>query len=306
MFNPELKQRFMSEREGEAVLPNNYLQRQFNKAEAMETQLDKDISNFTFYEILEFYKLYNTASHQVLEVLNSQLSTYTQWCLQQNLVADGQNHYLELRTEDYLSCTNKAIRNAKIFSRETVLNWISDMPNPRDQFIILGLFEGIKGKDFCELAKLRIKDVEGRIAHLCTGRDVEISEELADIIYNCNLAQNYYSMSGGQDKVMPLINRGYIVKDYPNTLPDVSDFQRGRQIYNSVQRIMKHLNLFTMVSANSIYESGKLDTIKRNAAKRKMTCSDYLYSDYSVEVKIQYNCNIVNKTYLAVYKDYLV
>ena len=45
-------------------------------------------------------------------------------------------------------CVNKALFNMKIVSKNTILNWVEQLPNPKDQFVLLGLFEGIKGKDF--------------------------------------------------------------------------------------------------------------------------------------------------------------
>ena len=238
MYNAEYKERFISDREAEAILSKGYLECQFEKVSSMEERLEKDVSNFTFYEIIEYYKLINTHSMNVLQVLNSQFSLYTQWCLQNNLVNDGQNHFLEMRLEDYDKCVNKVLFNLKVVDKNTVLNWVGQLQNPRDQFILLGLFEGIKGKDFCELANLKPEDVNGNIVKLCTGRTIEISNKLKHIIEECVEEAVYYSATGDRKKTMPLIDRGYIIKDYPNTKDDVSEFQRGRQIYNSTQRIM--------------------------------------------------------------------
>jgi hypothetical protein len=47
MYNKEHKERFMAEREN-----REYLECQFKKVSFMEFELNKDVSNFTFYEIL--------------------------------------------------------------------------------------------------------------------------------------------------------------------------------------------------------------------------------------------------------------
>ena len=117
MYNKEYKERFIAERENK-----KYLECQFEKVSSMETELNKDVSNFTYYEIVEYYKLLNTCSLEYLRVLNSQFSLYTQWCLQQNLVSDSQNHYLELRTEDYDNCINKALINLKVIPKSVILS----------------------------------------------------------------------------------------------------------------------------------------------------------------------------------------
>lgn len=305
MYNAEYKKRFISEREAETILSKGYLECQFEKVSSMEERLEKDVSNFTFYEIIEYYKLINTYSINVLQVLNSQFSLYTQWCLQHNLVNDGQNHFLEMRLEDYDKCINKTLFNLKVVDRKTVLNWVEQLQNPRDQFILLGLFEGIKGKDFCELANLKPEDINGNILKLCTGRTIEISNKLKYIIEDCISEEVYYSVSERDNRKFPLIDRGYIIKDYPNTKEDVSDFQRGRQVYNSTQRIMKYIGIYPIVSANQIFESGKLDMIKTQAAKLGINCIDYIYSKHINDVKEKYNCTILAKSYIIKYKNYL-
>ena len=301
MYNKEYKERFMAEREN-----REYLECQFKKVSFMEFELNKDVSNFTFYEIIEYYKLLNTCSLEYLRVLNSQFSLYTQWCLQQNLVNDSQNHYLEVRTEDYDNCVNKTLVNLKVIPKKLVLDWVDSLQNPRDKFILLGLFEGIKGQDFCELGKLKPEDVHGNTLNLCTGRKVVISNKLKDIIENCTTETMYYGMKSRDSyRKFPLIDRGFIIKDYPNSKDDVSDFQRGRQIYNSIQRIMQYIGIYPNVSANELFESGKIDMIQTCAKELKMSCADYIYSEKISEVEEKYNCTILKKTYIMKYKDYL-
>lgn len=305
MFNVEYKMRYINEKTSESILPNGYLERQFKRVSDMENKLNKDVSNFTFYEIIEYYKLLNTMSIGILRVLNSQFSMYTQWCLQHNLVLDGQNHFLEVRTEDYNNCINKALLNSKIVDRNTILEWVDELQNPRDQFMLLGLFEGIKGKDFCELANLRPCDINGNTANLCTGRTIEISSELEEIIDDCIKEQTYYSNTGKTEKTMPLIDRGYIIKDYPNTRDDVSEFQRGRQIYKGLQRLFEYLGIYPIISANQISEAGKLDMVKRRSKELGINCADYVLSNNIKEVEEKYNCTIIRRNYIMKYKDCL-
>lgn len=305
MYNAEYKERFMAERETEVILSKGYLECQFEKVSSIEKDLNKDVSNFTFYEIMEYYKLLNTYSVNVLKVLNSQLSLYTQWCLQQNLVVDGQNHFLEMRSEDYDACINKRLFDSKVVLKSTILNWIGQLQNPRDQFILLGLFEGIKGKDFCELANLRPEDINENTIKLCTGRTIEISDKLKYIIEECIDEEVYYSVSEKDSRKFPLIDRGYVIKDYPNTRDDVSEFQRGRKIYNSIQRIIQYIGVFPTVNANQIFESGKLDMIKTRSEELGISCIDYIYSKNIQEIEEKYNCTIQKKSYIMKYKNYL-
>lgn len=304
LYNEEIKLRFISERNREVILPENYLERQFRKISDMERELNKDLSNFTFYEIIEYYKLLNIPSLDSLSVMNSQFSLYTQWCLQENLVKDNQNHFLEITMETMKSCINKALFNMKIVSKDIILNWVEQLPNPKDQFVLLGLFEGIKGKDFCELLKLRPEDINNNIAKICTGREIKISDKLCSIIDDCVSETKYYSITGNNTKVMTLIDRGYIIKDYPNARNDVSEFSAGRKIYNSIMRILNYFDVGYM-TANSIYESGKLYMINQRAKELRISAKEYIYLDYIKEVEKKYDCKIVRSTFILKYEDYL-
>lgn len=305
-YNPELKMQYIEEKSNEVIISNNYLECQFNKTSKMEEELSKDLSNFTVYEITEYYKMLNISSFDTLFVMNSQFSMYTQWCLQKSLVKDNQNHFLEMTLEHLKDCLNKALVNMKIVTKETVLNWVDQLPNPKDQFVLLGLFEGLKGKDFCELSKLRPEDIKGNIATLCTGREIELSDRLLKIISDCVVEDKYYSITGNGTKVMPLVDKGFVIKDYPNARGDVSDFQLGRKVYNSITRILNYFDVLNFMTANSIAESGKLQMIKEKAKEYGMSCRDYIYSQHITEVEKKYNSKIVRSIYSLKYEDYLV
>ena len=305
LHNEEIKLRYISERNKEVIISSNYLECQFNKTSKMEEELGKDISNFTVYEITEYYKMLNASSFDTLFVMNSQFSMYTQWCLQKNLVKDNQNHFLEMTLEHLKECLNKALFNMKFVNRETVENWVDLLPNPKDQFILLGLFEGLKGKDFCELSKLRPEYIKGNVATLCTGREIELSDKLLKVISDCIVEDTYYSISGQGIKTMPLLDKGFIIKDYPNARGDVSDFQLGRKIYNNVTRILNYFDVGDFMSANSISESGKLHMIKERSKELNMSCKDYIYSNYVNEVEKKFNYKIVRSMFWLKYEDYL-
>lgn len=305
-YNPELKIQYIEEKSKEVIISNNYLECQFNKTSKLEEEFGKDLSNFTVYEITEYYKMLNASSFDTLFVMNSQFSMYTQWCLQKSLVKDNQNHFLEMTLEHLKDCLNKALFNMKIVTRETVLNWVDELPNPKDQFILLGLFEGLKGKDFCELSKLRPENINGNIASLCTGREIKLSNKLLKIISDCITEDKYYSITGNATKVMPLLDKGFVIKDYPNARPDVSDFQSGRKVYNSITRILNYFDVLSFMTANTIFESGKIHMIKERAKELSMTCKDYVYSQYIEEVEKKYNSKVVRSIFWLKYEDYLV
>lgn len=306
LYNETLKRRYIEEKHKNSVLPNNYLEICFKRTAKKEHELGKDVSNFTAYEILEYYKTLNISVFEAVLNLNSQLSQYTQWCLQQNLVDDNQNHFLELSTENFKSCINHALVKMSIVSRETVLDWIKDIINPKDQFMFLAVFEGLKGDDFCELWNLKPSDVDGNTLHLCTGRSIEVSDELINLINDCiEETQHYTIKENGEIVTTDLIDRGYVIKNYRNTQEDSSPYNKGRSVYRAFLRILTSFEIHSFIKPNSIFESGKIDMIKRRSKELGMTAIEYIYSDYITEVEKQYNSKMVRSTFIAKYENYL-
>ena len=281
MYNEELKRRFIDNRLAEVTLPINYLNLQFEKISKTEEKLNKDICNFSFYEIIEYYKSLNTTSEGYLRVLNSQFSIYTNWCLAQNLVFDGQNHFMELRREDYEGCTNKALKSLSILSKEIVDDMIDQLPNPKDKFAMLCLFEGIKGKSFTDITLLKSEDFNGNIVALPSGKTLKVSDTLVllkDLTVETDV---YYAMTGMKKREIPLVDTGYIIKDYPN-VETAGDFRKSRRIYNQFCRIFAFLGV-EYLKMNDIYNSGLIHRIKTNAMNRNMDVKDYCYSEYFSE-----------------------
>jgi hypothetical protein len=120
MYNETIKNRYIQEKESTTNMPKGYLNRQFNKTEEFENRLNKDVSNFTVYEIEDLYKTLNITSVESLTVLNSHLSLYAQWCLQQNLILDCQNHFTEIVNSSLVNYINTFALKKSIITRETL------------------------------------------------------------------------------------------------------------------------------------------------------------------------------------------
>lgn len=304
LFNEEIKKQYINKKESEVILPNNYLLIQFSKSSKMEYELNKDISNFSTNEIIEYYKIINI-SFGSLVVLNSQLSLYTQWCLQQNLVADNQNHYLEISKDIINACTNNTLKDLKVINKNTIYDLINDNLNPKDNFALLGLFEGLNGKDFCELSKLRISDINGNELTLCTGRKINVSDKLINIINECVDEYYYYSITGTQSKIIQLVDSGYIIKNYHNVDNNANDYRMGRRIYHGIQRSFSYLGIPYM-NANDLINSGKINMINERAKFYEISGVEYVNSIHIKEVEEQYNFKLVRSVFLNRYEKFLI
>ena len=255
MYNESIKKRYIQEKENSTSTPNNYLERLFDKVKCFEEKYNKDVCCFTAYEIVDFYKTINISSLESLIVLNNHLSLYVQWCLQQNLVPDCQNHFDEINNDILVECINITSLKKAIITRETLNIWLSGSNNPSDAFTMLCLFEGIKGNDFCEILNLKMSDFSGNKVKLCTGREMIVSDKLIELAKITDATMEYHAVSKTNLRVYPLEEKGYIIKDYTNCKDDISDYQRGRRIYKKILRNFELLGVSEYMKPNSLVES---------------------------------------------------
>ena len=105
---------------------------------------------------------------------------------------------------------------------------------------------------------------------------------------------------------MPLVDRGFIVKDYPNARTDVSEFQVGRKIYTGISRILKYFDVLDYMSAYSIADSGKIHMIKERSKIIGISARDFLKDENHIkEIEMQYGIRISRSVFYMKYKEYL-
>ena len=305
LYNEELKRRFFKEKESQ-VASTRHICIQFEKCAQTEMELQKDISNWTLYEITDYYKILGTPYFEALRIANSIFSQYCQFCLENNLVKDNQNHFFECTDEVLLNCVSKIKLNKSLISREQLIAMVDALPNPKDQFILMSFFEFGKSKDYKDIVYAKFSDLDRENKTLqLQNRKVKISSKLISIIDDCEKTNKYYSISGSESRECTLIDYGYIVKSYPNQSPNASDIQKGRNIYRACERVFMFLGVIDELSINSITNSGKLHFIETLAKKYSMSKMEILYSEHLKEVEEQFGCEIYRGVFSKKYREYL-
>lgn len=307
MYNEEIKKRYIAEKERTTSMPDKYLKRQFDRTEEYELRLGKDLSSFIKQEILDMYKTFNFEAVETVNVINSHFSLYTQWCLQQNLVPDCQDHFLEIKANDLISCINMAVLKKSIVSLETLRGWLRKLPNPSDQFIMLALFEGIGGQNFCELSNLKMSDFNGNTVNLCTGRTLTVSDELVKLARESDNTLIYKGVGSKIDKEVPFKDENLIIKNYPNCQDGADEYYQGRRIYRRLLRNFTMLEVDRWMRPNALAESGKIHYINLRSKELGMSAKDFLYSEYVQEIadRFEYNLKRFRVSFMRKYGDYL-
>ena len=303
MYNEAIKKRYRQEREKTVVVPQYALNLDFKKTSSFEEQLDKDVYNFTVYEILNMYKTWNIKSLDTLYVMNNRLSQYTQWALEQNLVIDSQNHFLEINRDMLLGCINMIAQQNRIVSREQMIAWCSKLPNACDKFIFLGLYEGLNGKDYEDFWNASIDDIDKEKKTIRIKRgNLPISTELIEYAEESNNTLELYPMSGDMGRVTKLVENGKIIKLKTNSMYD-DPFHNGKNIYIAIVRVCKFLDIDRWYNTRQVNESGIINFIRQALKQYELSFHDYLWSDHKKEVEFQYDRKIVRSSFYTKYKN---
>ena len=314
-WKPEIKQRYIDFHYNRAKLSPGVLERLFTKTRIFEEKLQKDVSCFSSLDIKEMYKTIGFISPESAANFNAQLSSYTTWCISENLVPDYQNHYLEIK--EFYQFVNIKSAKRKIISRDDIIKKTSHM-NECDRFAMVAIFEGINGLNRQELINLEINDVDRNNLTIHVHgteydkykdewvpyeRDVKVSPELIEMAYESYEMQTYTAVSGRTFKIND--NSAHVIKSFTNFKDDSDMLYKGRRLYFRLEKALKDTE-FKDISINSIAESGKIWKINEIAKRESISGVDVLTNKkLLIEIEEQYRCNIRAAIYLKKYCDYI-
>lgn len=276
MYNAELKEQYLTESEYRNLTLRYSMTSRFNKIEKTEERLGKDLSNFTVNEIIDYYKSLCFTSFETINMLNSQFKIYTNYCLNRHLVVDNQNHYCEINNDIILSCVNIGLINEKIVTRKDLLHIMSQLYNPSEKFLVLALFEGICGKNMCELLDLKYEDFHDGKVYLCTGRELEVSDELVNLAKLSSETYEYvaYNNSGKEKEYSFDKSDPNILKKLYNCSSE-DDIRKRQRLYNKIIRMRSYLGA-NCISNLALNESGRIHKVIELCAQENIPFKECL------------------------------
>lgn len=268
-------------------------------AKDYEEYLGKDLCNWNISNILSFYKKKSTSSISVLIKNNNIYSRYTQFCLENNLVSDHQNHFDDITPSMLNSCINKNELQQCIVTRQELLEKMSVLENGYEKFIMLAIFEGLYGKNMCELIQAKVSDIHGNVMDLATGRSVCVSNELISYAKESDSQDTFSTRTG---KVFKFRETGRIIKAKPNSQKDVNNFAINRTFVNCREA----MGFPEKMTAKKLQQSGRIEFIKQEMKKYNVTYDTYLRDpEMMIGMEMQYG-PISNVTYFILkYGEYL-
>lgn len=308
MYNEELKQSFVKMMEKTGINKNikAAATQYFKQAEPVEDALQKDLSNFNINEILGLLKHFCTPSMETLMMGTSMFRRYTYYCIEQNIVEDGINHYEEVTAEMYLDCINKSLSEDKIISRKDLLKQVHLLENPVEQFVLLAVFEGLGGTGCMDLVDIQLDQFKGTTVTLKSGRVLTVPKELVNIAEEAANEYFYYPPTASNEKYekVKFKDEPGIIKSLYNVKADSSDRRKAYNIVNKLRRISDREGSKAFLNGHLI-ESGRIDLIKRTMAENKEEDPRKAMRLCKDEMKVRYGEIQAVGRWLLKYEKYL-
>ena len=307
-FNEEIKQQFIDTLDL-TQYPNRYWDNLFNALAPHEELLEKDLYNFTKKQIVTTYKMLNYVSYETLMVAHINLKKYILWALSQNLVLDGQDHFEEISNTELFGCVNQLQLQQSIVTREDVVSSVRRLENYQDRFIILGLFEGIKGDKFSDLTMAKMSDIDqsNLTMKLNSGRAISISPDLLNMAENASVQTSYYVT--GKDSITreQKIYGDGIIKVLQYRYDRGFTQANERQVYHVLMKSIDDFGWSGRVSTTSLHTSGMIHMVNQLAEEYGVTGEEALYNiEILQRVKQQYGFNqALRKRFIMKYKVFL-
>lgn len=302
MYNEEQKKRYIEYKESRTVSADGIIRRLFDAIEPYEIKYGKDCCEFTEEEVLNFYKMLNTRSVDSIINHNSRLSLYVDWCLTQGLVKDGQNHYRTLKQQNFETCINSMAIHVLHFTREEWLNSISVLINPRDQFLMLYLFE-VGAKDLANnITNMTMDWFEGNTLHL-PDRDVIVSNELVSYAEKADQELYLYNYNDQKQRRLEAEETGKIFKW--KKIANGAVVKQYTTLNGLMLRLFKILDCPTL-RPKEVGIMGQVYMLNTIARKEGKTIEDVIMNpvDFN-KVKKQYGITMSSSIYIRRFKGYL-
>lgn len=228
-----------------------------------EEDIGKEIIEWDKLDALDFFKKQKMEYIETLYRANALLQTFINYCMTRKYVKE--NVFFSITIPELVNVLNLELINRKMVSRKRLLMLIQAFLNPCDKFIILALFEGVRGKNGLGLLEARLSNINGNLLILLDGSEIKISNELIDIAKLSAETYEYVSKpSGGTARVYQLeYDPDKIIKTMlrKSARNNKTNMEPGR-VY-----LIRHCKLFAElidvdISPMDVMEAGRFDLVK--------------------------------------------
>ena len=300
MYNEEAKRKYLEE------LGKEYSQGYistfrvaFNKIEPYEDFFKKDVSIFSKEEILYSYEKLNI-SYSTMKNFNVLFRKYT-------LETTGKIGAYDLSDPELREHFPERME-IKV-SYMDIQRWVSLLINPVDKFVLYGLFYGIKGNYYSEIACSSMEDCDEKsqtiwLADAAPGKEpvlksrkIKVNKELYEYAVESSQAKYYIQETqNGIRKKVPIKTNGKLILQIPSTDGKGDDFLS--KINRRLKIVFEKACIPKNIKVADIYWSGVTFHLKQKALEQNLTINDpmdFLKLTNINEVEEQYGLKLTKR-----------
>lgn len=245
--------------------------------EETEKYLNKELLIFTMDDIRLLFITFNSISVSSLRVKCSIIRRYCEY----NGYAD--NNFKDVTTEILESCCNNNIRLNKYLDKKSLLSIMDDLENPSDKWLLLSVFEGIKGDKLCNVTLTSGNEINenNQTIKLYDGSVIECSKELISIAKESCETFEYYSISKNEQINKITLSTDLILKPR-NNCSDPYDidkaYKRTAKKYFTIKNYLGN----EAITVPRLYLSGMTYRIKQYMERNEKTFEESFEGVYDI------------------------
>lgn len=314
MYNEEIKLQYLdtvASPEERAIKKSR-----LSKAAVYEELIGKDVSQMTIEEMCTMYSFFNLSSLVSLQMYHYAIQQYIKWCVDNGYADKAALEASSSILQDQLKqCISAFRRTSKYIGHDVIEDLTCLLPNPMDQAIVQGVYNGICGEGMQELILLHREHVDesvGMVGVPCLkgdgtigiNRTIMVPEDVIQIFLKAFAADTYTDL---KFREWPLYGEGLIKNIYP---PD-TELTIEDEIRLSKRRIIEHIAKMKTaykignLTVQALKISGIIHCITQTAEDLGMTKAQVVNSEHFNSIKEKYGIATDSKLFMKRYKDYL-
>lgn len=285
MYNPELKQEFISKMLGNRIESKTVavttINAYFSHAGEFEDRFGKDLSRFSHDEIIEMLKATLSRSSQSLKnriLIYKQYSDFAYKFLAEQNNCEYMNSYMLLTSADVSRCVSSSSAKMQILSRREIDNLQDKLPNAVDKALVECLFMGISGKLLVDLTSLTEEhlDYNNKCIIPNNGVSYSLNDKQVDMLKAA--FDETESASLGGIRTVAVEGKGRIYKERPNAHEIATAERKFRWVQRKID-VWKDILEIEVLTPKTICMSGLVHELKIVSRDESIPLRPYLRTE---------------------------
>lgn len=294
LYNEEFKEEYISNFDNDST--QKTIRNIFKKSFSSEMILRKDLYDFSKDEIGDLIRGMTPFDQYIAYDLGKQIGRYIDYAIKcGRAIADNPVNAI---TFDWYK--NLVDKKHKFFSQDEIYSLVERLVNGQDKAMVALIFEGVSGKDLCELRNIQISDVN-QISNLITLKDengeatriIKVSDWCMKQVQSAIADIYYQSIKSKSEKQMVEFNN-YLFRSFQNRTTEYNRAVLVPTIYYRIRNISDAYEI-PYFRPRTIFKSGMIAMVVRLLGEGR-----YIKRKYLEEISDQFN---YGKFYQEAYQD---